>query len=206
MDSQSILTLAKQGDANAIAMLINNSLKGKRIIAKVTKKDDCLQVILESPEVPSQESLVNTIRKGLMSLAPESISHVKIYARQSEGSHVAWSERFSLTTTEIPRIPDFSPPMSAEASGHLKKEARKREVELSLAFWGLIFLFGGCTIYVGGYPWTCQQAENAVQEAQKDLDNAFNEAEQGKLDDKRLHSYIYVLSNQQGVRDRKCSN
>ncbi|MEH2379946.1 MAG: hypothetical protein V7K27_13850 [Nostoc sp.] len=96
MDSQSILTLAKQGDANAIAILINNSLKGKRIIAKVTKKDNCLQVILESPEAPSQELLVNTIRKGLMSLAPKSISHVKIYAHQSEGSHVVWSERFKL--------------------------------------------------------------------------------------------------------------
>ncbi|MHC5833304.1 MAG: hypothetical protein ACYT04_99285, partial [Nostoc sp.] len=70
-----------------------------------------------------------------------------------------------------------------------------------MVFWGLIFLFGGCTIYVGGYPWTCQQAENAVQEAQKDLDNAFNKAEQGKLDDKRLYGYSYVLSNEQGARD-----
>lgn len=206
MDSQNILTLAKLGDAQAIAALINNSLKEKRIIAKVTKKDDCLQVILESPEAPSQELLVGTIRKGLMSLAPESISHVKIYARQSEDSHVVWSERFSLTTTEAPRIPDFSPPMSGEASQELKKEARKREKELGLVFWGLIFLFGGCSIYVGGSPWTCQQAENAVQKAQKDLDNAFNKAEQGKLDDESLHRYIYVLNHQQGVRDRKCSN
>ncbi|MEH2379940.1 MAG: hypothetical protein V7K27_13820 [Nostoc sp.] len=147
MNPQSILTLAKQGDANAIAALINNFLKGKRIIAKVTKKDDCLQVILESPEAPSQELLVGTIRKGLMSLALESIRHVKIYARQSQGSHVVWSERFSLTNTEAPKIPDFSPAMSAEASQELKKEARKREKEFKLVFWGfLIFLFGGCTI------------------------------------------------------------
>ncbi|MEH2011547.1 hypothetical protein [Nostoc sp.] len=147
MDSQSILALGKLGDANAIATLINNSLKGKRIIAKVAKKDDCLQIVLESPEAPSQELLVSNIRKGLMSLAPESINHIKIYARQSEASPVFWSERFSLTTTEAPRIPDFSPPMSAEASGDLKKEARKREIEFNLVFWGfLIFLFGGCTI------------------------------------------------------------
>ncbi|MEH2201146.1 hypothetical protein [Nostoc sp.] len=206
MDSQSILTLAKQGDANAIASLINNSLKGKRIIAKATKKDDCLQVILESPEVQSQELLVSTIRKGLMSLAPESINQVKVYARVSADSPIAWSEKFSLTTTEPPKMPDFSPPMNAEVSQNLKKEARKREVELSLVFWGLIFLFSGCTIYAGGYPWTCQQAEGAVQEAQKNLDHAFNEAEQGKSDDKRLYSYSQVLSSQQGARDRKCSN
>ncbi|MDZ8227950.1 hypothetical protein [Nostoc sp. ChiVER01] len=132
MDSQRILALAKQGDANAIAALINNSLKGKRIIAKVTKKDDRLQVILESSEVPNQELLVSTIRSSLMSLAPEFINHVKIYARPSVTSPVFWSERFSLTSTETPKIPDFSPAMSIKASEHLKKEARKREIELIL--------------------------------------------------------------------------
>jgi hypothetical protein len=92
--------------------------------------------------------------------------------------------------------------MSAEASQDLKKEDRKREKELGLVFWGLIFLFGGCTIYVGGSPWTCQQAEDAVQEAQKDLDNAFSK----NLDGESIHRYNYVLSNKQGARDRKCSN
>ncbi|MBH8555729.1 hypothetical protein I8751_25965 [Nostocaceae cyanobacterium CENA357] len=53
MDSQTILALAKQGDANAIAVLINNSLKEKRIVGKVTRKEDCLQIILESSEVPN---------------------------------------------------------------------------------------------------------------------------------------------------------
>ncbi|WP_334948115.1 hypothetical protein [Nostoc sp.] len=36
--------------------------------------------------------------------------------------------------------------MSAEASQELKKEARKREIELGLVFWGLIFLFSACGI------------------------------------------------------------
>lgn len=147
MDSQRILALGKLGDVNAIAALINNSLKGKRIVAKVTKKEDCLQIILESSEVPNQELLVSTIRSGLMSLAPESINQIKIYARQSESSPTVWSERFNLTSTEPPRTPDFSPAMSVEASQELKKEARKREKEVGLVFWGfLIFLFGGCTI------------------------------------------------------------
>ncbi|MEH1786532.1 MAG: hypothetical protein V7L23_13340 [Nostoc sp.] len=92
MDSR-ITEEAKLGDAQAIATLINSSLKGKRIIAKVAKKDDCLQIVLESPEMPSQESLVGAIRFNLMSLAPESINHVKIYARPSNGSPVFWPEK-----------------------------------------------------------------------------------------------------------------
>ncbi|MGV0106625.1 hypothetical protein NSTCB13_05452 [Nostoc sp. DSM 114160] len=170
MNSQSILALAKQGDANAIAALINNSLKEKRIVAKVAKKDDCLQIILESSQVPNQELLVSTIRKGLMSLAPESVNHIKIYARQSEASPVLWSERFSLTNTETPTIPDFSPPMSAEASQDLKKEARKTEKEISLVVWGfLIFLFGGCTIIGALSSNSTSSSGNCYEQAGQDI-------------------------------------
>ncbi|MDZ8257488.1 hypothetical protein [Nostoc sp. ChiQUE01b] len=170
MNSQSILALAKQGDANAIAALINNSLKGKRIVAKVAKKDDCLQIILESSQVLNQELLVSTIRKGLMSLAPESVNYIKIYARPSVASPVLWSERFSLTNTETPTIPDFSPPMSAEASQDLKKEARKREKEISLVVWGfLIFLFGGCTIIGALSSNSTSSSGNCYEQAGQDI-------------------------------------
>ncbi|MBD2570039.1 hypothetical protein [Anabaena lutea] len=203
MNPQDALKLAKQGDANAIATLINSSLQGKGIIAKVTQKDHCLQIILESAETPNQESLVNLIRKGLISLKPGSINRVTLYARQPGNSLILWSERFSLTVAETPKnTPTFAPAMSVEASQQLKKEAKKKELEFNMVFWGIIFLFGGCTVYAGGYPWTCQQAEDAVREAQRDLGRAYNQ----NLDDNRLYSYSYVLSNKQGIRDRKCSN
>ncbi|MCC5640646.1 hypothetical protein LC593_33410 [Nostoc sp. CHAB 5844] len=53
MDSR-ITTLAKQGDANAIAVLLNNSLNEKRIIAKVAKKVQ-----------EAQQDLDNAFRKNL---------------------------------------------------------------------------------------------------------------------------------------------
>ncbi|QSJ14597.1 hypothetical protein JYQ62_22115 [Nostoc sp. UHCC 0702] len=202
MDSQSILDLAKQGDPSAIAALINSSLKSKGIIAKVTKKEDCLRVILESQKILNQESLVKIIHKELSSLAIESINYAMIYARQSENSPTAWSERLSLSTTEPLNMPEFSPPMDAETSQKLKKQERKRQMEFSLVFWGLIFLIGGCAVYVSGSPWTCQQAEDAVKEAQRDLDGAFRK----NLDGERIYKYSYILSNKQGLRDRKCGD
>lgn len=168
MDSQSILILAKQGDANAIATLINNSLEGKRIIAKVARKDDCLQIILESPEVPSQESLVSIIRKGLMSLAPESISHIKIYARQSEGGHVVWSERFSLTATEAPRMPDFSPPISGAIMTNPQNASGQKD-GLIVVILLIVASFGACSIFQGSSGSRSESRDECYQRVQQEL-------------------------------------
>jgi hypothetical protein len=46
MTDFNILELAKQGNVEAIATLINNQLQAKGIIAKVALKNACLQVIV----------------------------------------------------------------------------------------------------------------------------------------------------------------
>ncbi len=56
MTQPNLLELAKQGDAQAIASVINYLLKPKNITAKVVLKNNCLQVMLESVQVPEQES------------------------------------------------------------------------------------------------------------------------------------------------------
>lgn len=60
--------LAKQGDMGAISFLINRSLHSKGIIAKAILKDGCLQVMLEAPEVPEQQTLTAFIFKGVVRL------------------------------------------------------------------------------------------------------------------------------------------
>lgn len=49
-----LLQLAKQGDAKAIAALLNRQLQIKGITAKVFLKDNCLQFMLEASEVPEK--------------------------------------------------------------------------------------------------------------------------------------------------------
>jgi aryl-alcohol dehydrogenase-like predicted oxidoreductase len=63
MTQPNLLEVAKQGDAQAIASVINYLLKPKNITAKVILKDSCLQVMLESVQVPEQESSVTFIIK-----------------------------------------------------------------------------------------------------------------------------------------------
>jgi len=49
--AQSILELAKQGDAGAIASLINRSIQPKGITATATLVEDCLHIDLDRKSV-----------------------------------------------------------------------------------------------------------------------------------------------------------
>lgn len=88
--------LAKQGDTEAIASLMNRHLQPKGITATVTLKDACLQVMLESLQVPNQQALVTFVHKGITSLGAASIEKVKVYWQQTGKIFPAWSEEFSV--------------------------------------------------------------------------------------------------------------
>ncbi|MEH2302411.1 MAG: hypothetical protein V7K88_26395 [Nostoc sp.] len=100
MTQPNILKLAKQGDTQAIASLMNRHLHPKGITAKVAFKDACLEVILESAEVPNQQILVAFIRKGLTALGAASIERVKVNGQQTGKGFPAWSKEFDLGIAE----------------------------------------------------------------------------------------------------------
>ncbi|MEH2084602.1 MAG: hypothetical protein V7K89_32920 [Nostoc sp.] len=100
MIQPNILELAKQGDAEAIASLMNRHLYPKGIAAKVTFQDTCLEVMLESAEVPNQQILVAFIRKGLTALEAASVEIVRVYGQQTGKEFPAWSQEFDLGIAE----------------------------------------------------------------------------------------------------------
>ncbi|MEH2277439.1 MAG: hypothetical protein V7K40_22285 [Nostoc sp.] len=100
MTQPNILKLAKQGDTQAIASLMNRHLHPKGITAKVALKDACLEVILESAEVPNQQTLVAFIRKGLTGLGAASVERVKVYGQQTGKEFPSWSQEFYLGIVE----------------------------------------------------------------------------------------------------------
>jgi hypothetical protein len=100
MTQPNILELAKQGDVQAIASLMNRHLRPKGITAKVAFQDACLEVTLESDQVPNQQILVAFIRKGLTGLGAVSVERVKVYAQQTGKKFPAWSKEFDLGIVE----------------------------------------------------------------------------------------------------------
>ena len=96
MTQQNILELAKQGNAQAIATLMNRSLTPKGITAKVTRQESTLQVALEAKQAPPQSEMVEFIRGGLRKLGIESIQSVKIQGWRIGGRSPVWSEDVEL--------------------------------------------------------------------------------------------------------------
>lgn len=97
MTQPNLLELAKQGDAKAIASVMNHLLKDEGITAKAIQKDNSLLVILESAQVPEQISSVEFIHKLMMKLGIESIESVTVYGKQAGQPSSAWMKTLNLT-------------------------------------------------------------------------------------------------------------
>jgi RsiW-degrading membrane proteinase PrsW (M82 family) len=93
----SIQDYAKQGNPQALEKLINHSLQPQGITAKIALKKNCLQVTLESEQIPDSK-LVRLIRKKLINLGVELKGGVKVSGKQLGKEVPDWSEEFELTT------------------------------------------------------------------------------------------------------------
>jgi hypothetical protein len=105
MTQAKLVKLAKQGNTQAIALLMNRHLKPKGITAKVILKDACLQVILESAKVPNQQALVAFVHKGISSLGTTAIERVQVYSQQLGEELPTWTEQFELDKKETVEEP-----------------------------------------------------------------------------------------------------
>lgn len=85
-----------QTDVNAIALVLNESLRPQGISAKAVLKDVCLQIMLESAQVPDQNLVVPLIRNQLITLNIQSCKKVKIYGRQTGEDFPDWQHEFDL--------------------------------------------------------------------------------------------------------------
>ncbi len=97
MTQPNLLELAKQGDAKAIASVMNHLLKDEGITAKAIQKDDTLLVILKSAQVPEQTSSVEFIHKLMMKLGIESIESITVFGKQAGQPSSAWMKTLNLT-------------------------------------------------------------------------------------------------------------
>lgn len=95
-----LTALARQGDPSAIAALMNRSLKPKGITAKAVARHGCLQIQLESSQVPNQAALTQFVSKGLENLGVQSIRSVRLYGYQVGAEIPAWEEEIVLPNAD----------------------------------------------------------------------------------------------------------
>ncbi len=131
MSQQNLLELAKQGDANAIATLINRALQPQGITAKARIKNGCLQIMLESQQVPNQQVVVSLIYNGLVSLGIKSFNRVKIYGRETGDDFPDWQQELNLassTPEETVEVKTSTTNQPSESSSLVVVEHQTQEI------------------------------------------------------------------------------
>jgi hypothetical protein len=92
MVNTNILDSARQGNPEAIAKLMNQSLRVKQITVVVSLMDDCLTILASAAEPPNRTFMVNFVREGMEKLNIERIQRVRIRSFKKGDKAPSWQE------------------------------------------------------------------------------------------------------------------
>lgn len=96
MTQLSVMDLAKQGDPQAIAALINRSLASKGIHATAELDGNCLKISLYAAQIPNPKAVITIIQRGMLILQVEKIKRLKILTYRSDNNYLAWQQEIEL--------------------------------------------------------------------------------------------------------------
>lgn len=132
---QELLQSSKQGDAGAIATLINRSLEPKGIIVEVDAKHRCLQIRVKSNRMLDQETIVQFLVRGIKKLDIESVDDLKIFSQSSGQRLPDWIQEISLRdkpqrspTEEVKLTPTPFTAQKSQRSSHASPETRRKSI------------------------------------------------------------------------------
>lgn len=92
-----IIDRAKQGDAQAIATLLNRSLASRNVTALVRSRPNRLDIVIQGQEIPSQAEFIPLITRGMINLKINYPVH--LYARRLGEDNAAWKQVIEVTKT-----------------------------------------------------------------------------------------------------------
>ncbi|NJO42549.1 MAG: potassium transporter TrkA [Cyanobacteria bacterium CRU_2_1] len=105
MTQTPLTELAKNGDPNAIAMLLGRPLQSQKVTVKVDWQERQLNIRFFGTELPSQEQLMTFARQGLQAIGIEKIQTVRVLGYKAGEPLPAWSQYLSLTALGIAAEP-----------------------------------------------------------------------------------------------------
>jgi len=95
---KNLLDQARQGNAEAIATLLNRSLNPRGITARARLEQGTLHVLVEAIPMPPPD-LASFVHQGIAGLGITAANTLKIYGRQRGISQIGWQQAFSLAAT-----------------------------------------------------------------------------------------------------------
>ncbi|MCU0524810.1 MAG: CapA family protein [Elainella sp. Prado103] len=93
---QQVLAQARQGDAPAIGLLIDQALTTRGIQVKAVRKAYCLHVLLESQQPPDRQTYARVVYAAVLCLGAASIRQLQVYGRQRGLLQPAWVQVFRM--------------------------------------------------------------------------------------------------------------
>jgi hypothetical protein len=132
--SEQILELAQQGNADAIAALLNRTLKAQAITAKVATRPDCLQVMLEGLDIPTERQMVPFITQGVQKLNLPNVKVLQIFSKRLDQAEAAWVKAFALSADGVTPIEDAEIAKATFGEQDLRILARQGDLTAIQAF------------------------------------------------------------------------
>jgi hypothetical protein len=129
MSQADLWAQAKQGNAQAIAVLMNQQLQPKGIRAKATTEQGRLKIIFEARVVPPEKPLLAFTQRGLSKLGITVIDQVMIYGKQAYSDQLSWQAELSLSAEN-----GFSPTAPVLVADALSSETASPEPASAPAF------------------------------------------------------------------------
>ncbi len=117
---RNLLQLAKQGDAEAIAELLNRSLHQRGITAQARLQDDTLHVFLDAIDLPAPQDIMPFVQQSVASLGVPLIRMVQVYGRRRGDMQPAWQQGTTLNSPVTPYSPagQVGQPLPAQAGAY----------------------------------------------------------------------------------------
>jgi len=96
MTESNLFELAKNGNPQAIASLMNQVLEPKGVVAKAQLEDSCLHIVFVSEHPLSQAAISSFVQNGLNALGTKAFQTVKLYATKEGQKAPFWTDNFAL--------------------------------------------------------------------------------------------------------------
>lgn len=159
-----ILTLAKQGNTQAIASILNYFFKEKRITTQASITNTSLKLVLESAQVPDKKILVPLVSQAINQLNIQSINSVKVVGQAIGANSPRWVQLIGVNNNQIQTEPETtesitpSQPDSQQQNTNTTNEQKKLDklINLSQKSMWLTAIFGW-TIPIATYIYTKRQ-------------------------------------------------
>lgn len=96
MSQPELLVLARQGNVEAIATLMDRKLASAGIHVEARLDRHCLHLALSAPTLPDRPALMTFVRKGMAILKVDGITEVEVSGWQTGQSSPSWRDHLQL--------------------------------------------------------------------------------------------------------------